>query len=152
MHITIDELTDAITRGASPRAVLQFVAFGGDVNARLADSGLTLLHLAVEYEHLPMIHALIDAGADIESRAASGWTPLHQAVDFDIDTASQTTGWAAGDFIRTLTFATTKLLIALGADAEARCVDGRTPRDMAAAYSEEVAKKYDEAVAHARKP
>lgn len=147
--MTVDEFQEAIKNEGGPRHLLRFLAFGGDVNARLADSGSTLLHLAVEYDNLPMIRALVEAGADIEAREASGWTPLHHAVDLDVDSAGQRAGPAEGDFMRALRFSTTELLISLGADTEAQRADGLTPRDMAACYGEEVVRKYDEAVANA---
>ncbi len=148
--MTIDEFKEAIERGQGEQAALQFVAFGGDVNAQLA-SGLTLLHLAVEAENFPMIEALFNLGADIEARDASGWTVLHRAVDLDLDTAGQTTGWKDGDFLRTLRFRATELIISLGADVSARDASGRTPRDMAAEYGESVLSKYDEAAERAQR-
>jgi ankyrin repeat protein len=149
--MTVDEFIEAIQSGQGEQAALQFVVYGGDVNAPMTSSGLTALHLAVEAENLPMIQALFNLGADLEARDANGWTPLHRAVDLDLDTASQTTGWGDGDFLRTLSFRTTQLLISFGADGAARSADGRTPRDIAAGYGESVLGKYDEAVEQAQR-
>lgn len=147
--MTGDEFQEAIQRGDGLQAALQFVAFGGDVNAPLAASGLTPLHLAVEAENFPMIQALFNLGADIEARDPHGWTPLHRALELDLDTAGQTTGWEAGDFLKTLAFATTELILSLGADLAARCPDGRTAGDIAASYGEGVLAKYEQVVARA---
>lgn len=136
--------------GHGEPAALQFVAFGGDVNAPLGRSGLPPLHLAVEAQNIPMIQALFNLGADIDARDANGWTPLHRAVDIDLDTASQTTGLQAGNFLRALSFATAEALIALGADDAARDAADRTPRDMAASYGDGALQKYDEAVDRAQ--
>jgi uncharacterized protein len=147
--MTIDEFIEAIKCGQGEPAALQFVAYGGDVNAPLDGSGLTPLHLAVEAENCSMIQALFNLGANVDARDANGWTPLHRAVDLDLDTAGQTS-WGEGDFMRNLTFRTTELLISLGADVAARCADGRTPRDFAAAYDEDILRKYDEVVQRAQ--
>jgi uncharacterized protein len=98
-----------------------------------------------------MIEALFNLGADIKTRDANGWTPLHRAVDFDLDTASQTSGPNEDDFLRALTFRTAELIISLGADVTARNSNGQTPRDFAAGYGADVLKKYDEAVERAQR-
>lgn len=125
-----------------------FIAFGGDVNIRFPDSKSTLLHLAIEYENLPVITALFNFGADIEMRESNGWTPLHHAVDLDIDSAGQI-GWEEGAFFRQLSFAATALIASLGANLNSQLENGETPRDMASRYGEKVLQKYDEVIAKA---
>ena len=111
----------------------QYQQQGGDLNAHHPDSGWTLLHLAVEMERSDVIRWLVDHGADVNATTTEGWTPLHHAVDIDLDGAIQ-----MGAMI---TLATTTLLIQLGADESV--VDKRlgTPRDIAAAYGH--TDKYD---------
>jgi len=145
---TIDDLAIAIVNGRGLAEFLPFIASGGTVNDRLADSGLTLLHLAVESGNLPMIRLLVDEGADIDAEDSNGWTPLHHAVDFDIDSAGQTS-WEEGAFFRNLTFETTGLLVCLGATLNLQLKTGETPRDLAKAYGNQVIEHFDAIVANA---
>ena len=85
-----------------------------------------------------MIEALAKAGADLNVRNHQGWTPLHLAVDIDIDSVSQ----SRGDMDH-LPFQTVRLLLSLGADPTVRDERGKTPRDVAAAYGNNVARQYD---------
>lgn len=149
--MTSDQFQQAIKSGQGSPAALQFVAFGGDVNTPLSAGGLTPLQLAVEAQNIPMIEALFNLGADLDAHDAQGWTPLHRAVDIDLDTASQTAGMQAGDFMRALSFATAEALITLGADDTARDAAGRTPRDLVASYGADVLRKYDESVDRAQR-
>lgn len=43
-------------------------------------SGRTPLRLAVLLNHLPCVHALLDAGADARLPDADGWSPVHDAT------------------------------------------------------------------------
>lgn len=129
--MTLNEVQYAIMKGRGPCELAAFVATGGNLNQRFPDSGSTLLHLAVEFQNLPAIKALVHAGADLEAREAGGSTPLHHAVDIDIDSVGQSTQWIEPDFIDALTFATAGLLISLGANPNA-LDNGRTPRELAA--------------------
>ena len=116
----------------------RYLAAGGDVNSAHANSGWTLLHAASENQNLTMIEALAKAGADLNVRNHQGWTPLHLAVDIDIDSVSQ----SRGDMDH-LPFQTVRLLLSLGADPTVRDERGKTPRDVAAAYGNNVAHQYD---------
>ena len=95
-----------------------------------------------------MITALFNFGADIEMRDFNGWTPLHHAVDFDIDSAGQIS-WEEGAFFSRLSFATTALIVSFGADLSSQLENGETPRDKAARYGEKVLKRYDEIIVKA---
>jgi ankyrin repeat protein len=99
---------------------------------------MPLPHFACEHQNLEMIRALVEHGADINLRDAFGQSPLHVAVDIDIDFVVQSRG-GAGD----LRFETARVLIALGADRGSRDRSGRTPRDLAAGYGPVALERYD---------
>lgn len=80
-----DDFITAIQTGAGEEAALQFIAFGGDVNAPLDTAGQTPIHLAVEAENAAMIRVLFNLGATIDAGVAAGLTPLQHAVELDID-------------------------------------------------------------------
>lgn len=67
--------------------------------------------------------------------SSQGWSALHLAVDEDIDGALQTD--------EPVSLETVKALIKAGADETAQDVEGRTPRDVAAAYGENALRLYD---------
>ena len=67
--------------------------------------------------------------------SSQGWSALHWAVDEDIDGALQTN--------EPMSLETVKALIEAGADETAQDVEGRTPRDVAAAYGENALRLYD---------
>ena len=98
--MTLEELIKAIEEDRGVSDLPHFIAFGGDVNVRFGGSNSTLVHLAVEYENLPVIEALFNMGADIEARELNGRTPLHHAVDLDIDTAGQSSSGVDDSFFR----------------------------------------------------
>jgi hypothetical protein len=107
-----------------------YLAAGGDINAAHASSGRTLLHCASEHQNLPMTEALAKAGADLNVRTHLGYTPLHLAVDIDIDSVSQSGVINMDD----VPFQTVRLLLSLGADPAVRDERGETPRAVATAY------------------
>jgi ankyrin repeat protein len=146
--MNLEELKKAITENRGVAELPHFIAFGGDLNVRFPDSDSTLLHLAIEFENLPMMKALFNAGADLEARDSNGWTPIHHAVEFDLDAAGQA-DYTEGAFLRHLTFAVTALLASFGADLNSQIEDGSTPRDLASKYGETVLQKYDQAIAKA---
>jgi ankyrin repeat protein len=133
-----DELWRRIdgTRGIAE--LRQFVMSGGNVDQRHSMSGWTLLHVASEYQNLALIQALIAGGANINSQNHHGWTPLHLAVDADIDSVIQ-----SGDGSGEITFLATRALLSHGADVTIQDAKGKTPRDVAAAYSADLALRFD---------
>jgi ankyrin repeat protein len=134
-----DELWKSIDEKIGVDLLDQYLADGGDINARDPDFSWTLLHLACEHMNHDLIRALSAAGADLNARTNhQGWSPLHLAVDADTDSWVQ-----ANDPFDELTFSTTCLLLSLGADSSVRDRDGLTPRDIAAEYGIDVAEKYD---------
>jgi ankyrin repeat protein len=90
----------------------------------------SLLHFAAEDRNPEIIRLLVSHGADLASTDRNGWTPLHVAVDSDLDTSSHNARSATK-------MPTVQTLIALGADESLRASDGATARDIAAAYGQE---------------
>ncbi|XP_016139209.1 KN motif and ankyrin repeat domain-containing protein 1-like [Sinocyclocheilus grahami] len=53
----------------------------GDVNACVGQVGQTALHLAVRHGRVPMVHLLLEQGADPDAQDHAGTTPLISACD-----------------------------------------------------------------------
>ena len=125
----------AVASPSAPAVAIQhLLAFGADPNGRAQPSGVTPLHLAVLHPELTgktsvdltVIDALLDATfsdfgpADINARAAGGFTPLHFAL----------LPIGAGGSSPTLVY----WLAQSGADLNATADDGTTPLDLAVAF------------------
>lgn len=102
---------------------------------------MPLLHSACEHQNLGAIRALVAAGADVNAQGAAGQAALHLAVDVDVDSVIQAGG---GE----LEFATTLLLLSLGANPRIQDHAGRTPRDWAATYGYNARVEFDRRTAH----
>lgn len=61
--------------------VRRFVRNGTAVNQELGEIG-TALHLATSFNHPVVVQCLLDHGADVNVRNASGRTALHLAPSF----------------------------------------------------------------------
>jgi ankyrin repeat protein len=107
-------------------SALYYIHSGGDLNEHHSETGWTLLHIAVEFEELDVIRLAVSRGADINAQDVQGWTPLHHAVDSDIDSCIQQN--------QPITMPTVKLLLELGADDSILTNKNETPRDIAKAY------------------
>jgi uncharacterized protein len=116
----------------------RWLAEGGDIHALVNPDGWTLLHLAVESEEAAGVEYLVQQGLDINVQDSRGRTPLHQAVDLEIDGAIQSG--------RPLDFAFTNKLIELGADLKAVDKSGRTPIDIASAYGPKAKQLFEKLV------
>jgi ankyrin repeat protein len=139
--MTFLELWRSIDESNGVVELKQYLDAGGDVNVHHPDAVWSLLHLAVEHMNYPLIEALVNSGADVNDRGTvegSGWTPLHVAVDIDIDSVLQ-----EHNSFEKVTFSTVHLLLSLGADPTVRASDGRTPRDIVARYSEDLLSRFD---------
>ena len=79
---------------------------GLNLNCRGSWDGMTALHWAVEKGHMEVVQALVAAGADVDAKDSSHWTPLMVAV---------TKNWHTG----------ARALISLGADLAPK-LRGRT--------------------------
>ena len=108
-----------------------FFERGVDVNLHFAPSEWTALHYVVEEMLVDSTRWLLEKRADPNQKDASGWTPLHLAIDAEGDTALQTLG--AG--LPTTEF--TSLLLAHGANPNAVSNNGRTPMALALQYKHE---------------
>src|SRR2546423_5118514 len=108
------------------RDIKQWVESGGSANAIHPKSGWSLLHVAAELKDVAAIDYLIEAGADPNQRDIYGQTPLHIAVDSEIDGARQ--------MQEPLEYKVTKRLIELGADTTIRDNQDKTPIDWVDGY------------------
>jgi hypothetical protein len=121
----IEGFTDE--RGLSVERIATYLDRGGDINAQWPRDGRCLLHFAAEDMNVEAIRLLASRGADFGLRTfLQGWTPLHLAVDADVDCASN-----AG---LEITLGTVGALIDVGADETLRDDEGNMPRDIAVSY------------------
>lgn len=98
--------------------VKEYLAEGGDVNAKRGQFGNTLLHTAANEGHLETVKLLIENGANVNLRNNSGFVPLSHAISHPLPTPG-----GKGPCIRCLTLKhmeIAKLLIEQGADVNAR--------------------------------
>jgi ankyrin repeat protein len=96
--------------------------YGVDANARDAHN-LAALDIAIEELNLEIVALLIRRGADVNAKDESGQTPLHRAIDSEVQ-------WDLypGDGVRrSPTGEIVKLLIGSGADVNAQTDNDETP-------------------------
>ena len=103
---------------------------GGNIHQRDQHMNWSLLHFAAEDCNSEIIRLLVSHGTDLASTDRNGWTPLHIAVDSDLDTSGR-------DGRSATKMPTVQTLIALGADESLHASDGATARDIAVVYGQE---------------
>src|SRR5689334_14882706 len=108
--------------------IKRWIEGGGSTDVIHSRSGSTLLHLAAEFQCVEAIEYLIGLGMDPNILDANGQTPLHIAVDSEIDSTVQTGV--------PLLYKATKRLIGLGADLNRKNIQGETPMDWINGYGE----------------
>jgi hypothetical protein len=120
--MTHEELCQSIDEERGTRELEIYLQQGGDLLVRNVNSGRNLLHLACEHQNLKLIRELVGRGVPIDDADEWGQTPLHIAVNIDIDSVVQGSGQ-----ISEMTFRTTNLLLSLGANPTLQDKRGRTP-------------------------
>jgi ankyrin repeat protein len=136
--MTFDEFWQSIYEDRRTRDLGVYLRNGGDLLARDPKSDRTLLHLACEHQNLGLIRELVGKGIPIDDQDKWGLTPLHVAVDIDIDSVVQASGQ-----ISEMTFDTTKLLLSLGANPNLQDERGSAPRDWVLPYGPAVVEQFD---------
>lgn len=122
----------------TPKAVelcRAFAAGGGDINAREPGSEYTLLWIATEHMNLDLIAVLGELGADPNCQLRhSGWTPVHNAVDADIDSVMQAQPPDMTALCDLVTFSVTRAVVSIGGSIAVPDVHGITPLMLAREY------------------
>jgi ankyrin repeat protein len=130
-HMTFEKVVKNFSsRGLRLKNVQRYLDAGGDINHRDEKMGWSLLHYAAEDSNPEVIKLLAIRGANINATDVGGWTPLHYAVDIDMDSSSR-------NGRRAKELPTVQALIDAGASENIKGTDGTTPRDIAIAYREE---------------
>ena len=105
-----------------------------NISAVVASGGRTLLHIAADDGDLELIRQLAQLGADPNRPNDFGQTPLHIAVDYDIDSATQCN--------TEINFRTAELLLSIGADPTIPDNSGETPLDWAYRYAQDLGEQF----------
>jgi len=131
--------------------VKQAITDGADVNSKNKQSGETPLHRAAKGKYYEIAKLLVSKGADVNVRSAGdslfivgNSTPLHYAVDSESKDMAQ----AVNEIGRPSTNnddgakQITELLLASGADVNAKDEDGDTPLDLADIETADLLRKH----------
>ena len=118
------------------RDIKRWIEAGGSTQVTHPKTGFTLLHLASEFQCVEAIEYLIGLGVDPNILDSNGQTPLHVAVDSEIDSTVQTGV--------PLSYRTTKRLLELGADLNLKNRKGESPLDWINGYGEEARRRFNE--------
>lgn len=120
------------------RSVDQWITSGGDPNVRHPVSGTTLIHTAAELQDLIAVEVLAKAGADLSAQDAYGQTPLHIALDSELDEQDERD---ASNRLQV-----TKRLLELGADPSVADRNGLTPSDWAQECGSIASKRFEDLI------
>lgn len=113
-----------------------FLDVVGDPNYINANSGWSLLNLAIENKNSDIIRKLAKKGTNLNSPFSN--LPIFHALDIDIDSAVQQN--------KKIDFAITRLLLELGADFEKKDNNNRSLREYASLWGNDVLKKFDQEI------
>lgn len=116
--------------------IKSWIQRGGYPDVRHPISGETLLHVVAEFQCVEAVEFLTRHGCEINATDIYGQTPLHIAVDSEIDTTVQTDA--------PLLYKTTKILIEFGADLTVKNNRGESPIDWINNYGEKARSIFDE--------
>lgn len=129
---TPDDLAEILVQAIILRRldVLDAMLDGGlvDINVRNR-VGLTLLEVAIETSDEKVISHILDKGANVNECGSTGLTPLHLAIDIEMEIALHqidTTGKKVDPVAKV-----SALLLERGADKKAKCINGETPLEFA---------------------
>ena len=120
------------------RDIKRWIEAGGSIQVTDPGTGFTLLHLASDFQCIEAIEYLIGLGVDPNILDLDGQTPLHIAVDSEIDSTVQSGA--------PLLYRTTKRLLELGADLNLKDRMGKSPLDRINNYGEEARRKFNESM------
>ena len=99
--------------------ITKWIETGGSAGILHPESGWSLLHFAAEFQDVAAIEYLINSGCALNLRDKDGQTPLHIAIDSEIDAAIQN-----GE---SLEYRATRRLVELGADTTIQDSRGESP-------------------------
>ncbi|WP_349335452.1 ankyrin repeat domain-containing protein [Delftia sp. DS1230] len=108
--------------------VRRLLEAGVDANA-MDEEGQSPLMAAACANNVKALDLLLQYGADVRRAYADGWTALHMAVDFSIDSTIQRGGDLGDEPLDAILW-----LLAHGADVSAETERGETAVDFARAY------------------
>jgi ankyrin repeat protein len=116
--------------------IKRWVEGGGSTQVTHPRTGFTLLHFASDFQCVAAVEYLIGLGMDPNILDSNGQSPLHVAVDSEIDSTVQTGG--------PLLYETTKRLLELGADLYLKDRKGESPLDWINGYGEKARRRFNE--------
>lgn len=108
--------------------VRRLLEAGVNANA-MDDDGQSPLMAAACANNVKALDLLLQYGADVKRAYADGWTALHMAVDFSIDSTIQRGGAPGDEPLDAI-----RWLLAHGADVSAKTERGETAVDFARVY------------------
>ena len=137
-NVTKDDLDAALTAAVTndrPELVGLLVDAGGNPNAWMLDVSLPVL--AIRLEHIRVLGALLEHGADPDLRLFMGWTALHHAVVPDQNLLPVLPGEAPGwenvpSYAPGQNIPAISTLVRFGVDVNSRTDDGKTALHLAA--------------------
>ena len=92
-------------------------------------NGLTPLKVAIETMDRNVVAHLLDKGAGIDDAGSDDWSPLHAAIDMEVEIALFELDTHGTSFAPSSTISA--LLLERGADPKAKNSRGETPLDLA---------------------